>query len=104
MVIDERERRVVEADEMLLDGQEAAFDALLVQAHQRWIGEMGFDDQFTANWPLSQSHNIAPLENSWEVTYNVYEIAPYAVGQPTLTIPLEALEGVAKPRYLGRGR
>ena len=103
MVIDERERRVVEADEMLLDGQEAAFDALLVQAHQRWIGEMGFDDQFTANWPLSQSHNIAPLENSWEVTYNVYEIAPYAVGQPTLTIPLEALEGVAKPRYLGRG-
>jgi len=32
MVIDERERRVVEAGEMLLDGQEAAFDALLVQA------------------------------------------------------------------------
>ncbi|XQU09326.1 RsiV family protein [Halomonas sp. LY9] len=102
MVIDERERRVVEPDEMLIDGQEAAFDALLVQAHQRWIGDMGFDAQFTVNWPLSQSRNIAPLEDHWEVSYNVYEIAPYAAGQPTLTIPLAALEGVAKPRYLGR--
>lgn len=102
MVIDERERRIVEPEEMLLDGQEAAFDALLAQAHQRWINEMDFEEQFATNWPLSKSRNIAPLENHWEVTYNVYEIAPYAAGQPTLTLPLDALEGVAKPRYLGR--
>ncbi|HBM30178.1 MAG TPA: DUF3298 domain-containing protein, partial [Halomonas sp.] len=53
-------------------------------------------------WPLSKSRNIAPLEDRWEVTYNVYDIAPYAAGQPTLTLPLEALKGVAKPRYLGQ--
>ncbi|WP_422102582.1 RsiV family protein [Vreelandella sp.] len=102
MVIDEREQRMVEASDMLLDGQSAAFDDLLAQAHRRWISEMGFDEQFTVNWPLSQSRNIAPLEDQWEVTYNVYEIAPYAAGQPTLSIPRAALEGIAKPRYLGR--
>jgi hypothetical protein len=102
MVIDERERRIVEPEDMLVDGQEAAFDTLLADAHQRWITEMGFDAQFAAQWPLSKSRNIAPLEDRWEVTYNVYDIAPYAAGQPTLTLPLEALKGVAKPRYLGQ--
>jgi|TARA_Y100001949_G_C15977878_1_gene327021 hypothetical protein len=102
MVIDERERRIVEPEDMLVDGQEAAFDALLAGAHQRWITEMGLDAQFATQWPLSKSRNIAPLEDRWEVTYNVYDIAPYAAGQPTLTLPLEALKGVAKPRYLGQ--
>ncbi|KAE8440252.1 RsiV family protein [Vreelandella piezotolerans] len=102
MVIDEREHRVVEPDEMLIEGQAAAFDALLKEAHRRWITEAGFDEQFAVDWPLSQSRNIAPLEDRWEVTYNVYEIAPYAVGQPTLTLPLDALAGIAKPRYLGQ--
>lgn len=101
MVIDERRRAVVEAEDMLLDGQEAAFDRLLAEAHQRWASEMGQDEQFLANWPLSPSRNIAPLEEAWEVKYNVYDIAPYAVGQPTLTIPVEALDGVAKPRFIG---
>ena len=93
MVIDEREQRMVEASDMLLDGQSAAFDDLLAQAHRRWISEMGFDEQFTVNWPLSQSRNIAPLEDQWEVTYNVYEIAPYAAGQPTLSYSTSSLGG-----------
>ena len=63
---------------------------------------MGLDAQFATQGPLSKSRNIAPLEDRWEVTYNVYDIAPYAAGQPTLTLPLEALKGVAKPRYLGQ--
>jgi hypothetical protein len=74
----------------------------LTEAHRRWITEAGFDEQFAVDWPLSPSRNIAPLEDRWEVTYNVYEIAPYAVGQPTLTLPLDALAGIAKPRYLGQ--
>ncbi|WP_083001541.1 RsiV family protein [Halomonas sp. GT] len=102
MVIDERLRRVVDSDDMLLEGQQEAFQALLDQAHQRWIEEMGHDEQFAISWPLSESHNIAPLATAWEVKYNVYEIAPYAVSQPVLTLSLDALEGIAKPRYLGK--
>ncbi|AYF32651.1 DUF3298 domain-containing protein [Vreelandella alkaliphila] len=102
MVIDERQQRVVDPDDMLLEDQQGAFQALLDQAHQRWIEEMGHDEQFALSWPLSESRNIAPLATAWEVKYNVYEIAPYAAGQPVLTLSLDALEGIAKPRYLGK--
>lgn len=102
MVIDERQQQVVDADDMLIEGQEAAFQALLNNAHQRWLEEQGHDEQFATHWPLSDSRNIAPLPTGWQVTYNVYEIAPYAEGQPTLTIAPDDLEGIAKPRYLGR--
>ncbi|CAH1041836.1 RsiV family protein [Halomonas sp. TD01] len=102
MVIDERLQRVVDPEDMLLEGQQEAFQALLDQAHQRWITELGHDEQFAVSWPLSENRNIAPLATAWEVKYNVYDIAPYAVGQPILTLPLDALEGIAKPRYLGK--
>ena len=32
--------------------------------------------------------------------YNVYHIAPYAMGQPTLTIPYEQLDGIVREKYL----
>ncbi|PMR72403.1 RsiV family protein [Billgrantia endophytica] len=102
MVIDERLGQVVTLDDMLLDGQEAAFYEALIRAHERWLRELEQDDGFAANWPLHESRNVAPLASAWAVRYNVYEIAPYADGQPELHIPLDELEGIAKPRYLGR--
>ena len=102
MVIDERLGRVVTLDDMLLDGQEAAFQAALARAHERWLQQLEAGDDFAADWPLSESRNVAPFETAWVVRYNVYEIAPYAAGQPELRIPGEELEGIAEPRYLGR--
>lgn len=102
MVIDERLGQVVTLEDMLLQGKQAAFYEALARAHERWLQELGQDDTFAANWPLSENRNVAPLESAWAVRYNVYEIAPYAVGQPELHIPLAELEGIAKPRYLGR--
>ncbi|WP_111413017.1 RsiV family protein [Billgrantia lactosivorans] len=102
MVIDERLGQVVSLDDMLLDGQAPAFQQTLVRAHERWLREQELDDEFAAGWPLYPSRNVAPLESAWVVRYNVYEIAPYALGQPELSIPFVELEGIAKPRYLGR--
>ncbi|WP_447928192.1 RsiV family protein [Vreelandella sp. EE27] len=100
MVIDERQARTVGLDDMLIDGREAAFEQLVGEAHQRWLSDIDQDDTFAANWPLSDHRNVAPMEDHWVVKFDVYEIAPYAVGQPELEIPLDALEGIAKPRYL----
>lgn len=100
MVIDERERRVVTLDDMLLDGQMPAFRDVLARAHRRWLQKQRADVDFAETWPLSMNRNVAPLAGEWRVRYNVYEIAPYAYGQPELHIPVEALEGIAKPRYL----
>ncbi|MCE8021527.1 DUF3298 domain-containing protein [Halomonas sp. MCCC 1A11036] len=101
MVIDESLGQVVTLDDMLLDDQYEAFQAAVARAHVRWLREQELGDDFAADWPLSENRNVAPLETAWAVKYNVYEIAPYAAGQPELRIPHEELEGVAVPRYLG---
>lgn len=101
MVIDERDHHVVSFEDMLKPGQEAAFQAALSQAHQRWIEELAQDEQFVTHWPLSENRNIAPTPEGWVVKYNVYDIAPYAVGQPELLLPNDELEDIAEPRYLG---
>jgi len=100
MVIDERLGQVVTLEEMLLEGQEEAFQAALFRAHEQWLLEQEADSYFVGFWPPVESRNVAPLAAAWAVTYNVYEIAPYAFGQPTLHIPLSELEGIARPRYL----
>jgi len=102
MVIDERLGSEVTLDDMLLDGQAPAFQEALVRAHERWLRDQELDEEFAAGWPFYPSQNVAPLETAWVVRYNVYEITPYALGQPELSIPLVELEGIAKPRYLGQ--
>lgn len=100
MVIDERDKHVVSFEEMIKEGQEEAFHTILNQAHQRWIAEIGQNEQFVTNWPLNGNRNVAPTEHGWVIKYNVYEIAPYAVGQPELHLRTDELEGIAEPRYL----
>ncbi|MCE8022781.1 DUF3298 domain-containing protein [Halomonas sp. MCCC 1A11058] len=102
MVIDERLGHEVTLDDMLLDGQAPAFQEALARAHERWLRDQELDEAFAASWPFHPSQNVAPLETAWVVRYNVYEITPYALGQPELSIPLAELEGIAKPRYLGQ--
>ncbi|MDW5377170.1 RsiV family protein [Halomonas sp. HP20-15] len=101
MVIDERLGRVVNAEDMLMDGREAAFREALSRAHRRWLQQTGADESFADDWPLSDTLNVAPLEEAWVIHYNVYEIAPYAAGQPELRIPADELTGIVEARYLG---
>ncbi|WP_104204553.1 RsiV family protein [Billgrantia saliphila] len=101
MVIDERLGRVVTLEEMLIEGREEAFREVLARAHRRWLEQIDADEDFRANWPFSESRNVAPLEMGWTVRYDVYEIAPYALGQPELHIANDELMGIVKPRYLG---
>lgn len=103
MVIDQRTRRVVGLDDMLIDGQHQAFNTALAQAHGRWLEDIGQDETFAENWPLSPNDNAAPMNDDMVVKYDVYYIAPYALGQPELHIPYNELEGILEPRYLPSG-
>ncbi|WP_447555489.1 RsiV family protein [Vreelandella sp. EE22] len=102
MVIDEREARIVAPGEMIREDREDAFQTALSEAHRRWLADNDKDGQFADNWPFTPSDNIAPLERGWQVKYNVYDMAPYSEGQPTLLLPNEALSGIAKPRFLAQ--
>lgn len=102
MVIDERLNEVVTLDDMLMAGGQEGFDEALAEAHERWMSEQDVGEDFASSWPFTDSTNVAPLEKEWMVKYNVYEIAPYVMGQPELTIPVEELKGIVEPRYLGQ--
>ncbi|WP_110670391.1 RsiV family protein [Salinicola halophilus] len=99
MVIDRDSHQVVTLDDMLVPGQRPAYARALTRAHQRWTT----GDEIHVNprdWPLSISDNAAPLAEGLAVKYQVYDLGPYAIGQPTLTIPYTELEGVLRARYL----
>ncbi|WP_157958922.1 DUF3298 and DUF4163 domain-containing protein [Salinicola sp. RZ23] len=100
LVIDRNTREPVSLAEMLKPGQRAAYDAALARAHQRWLQTDQAQGLSAQQWPFVISENVAPLKDALAVKYQVYDLAPYAVGQPVLTIPYADLEGIFRPRYL----
>jgi hypothetical protein len=100
MVIERESQQVVDLDDMLLPAQRPAYEAALKRAHQRWLSSDQASGLSAMQWPFALSDNVAPLEDGLAVKYQVYDLAPYAVGQPTLMIPYAELDGIVKPRYL----
>lgn len=100
LVIDRDTRQPVGLDEMLVPGQRPAYEAALKRAHRRWLSSDQASGLSVSQWPFVVSDNAAPLEDGLSVKYQVYDLGPYAIGQPTLTIPYAELDGVLKPRYL----
>lgn len=88
--------------DMLRPGQEALFWQRAEQAHQRWLKASGLDQDaaFLDTWPFTTTANIALGRQALYLKYDVYSIAPYAMGHPELVIPYDQLADVLKPQYL----
>ena len=97
LVIDEGRKRILTLHDMLRPGRHREFEQKLRAAHARWAQHQTMD---MSNWPFTPSDNAAPLAGALAVTYQAYDIAPYAMGQPTLRIPYAQLKGILKPRFL----
>ncbi|WP_087720697.1 RsiV family protein [Salinicola salarius] len=100
LVIDRDTQQVVALDDMLLPGQRPAYEAALKRAHQRWLKTDQASGLSEMQWPFALSDNVAPLVDGLAVKYQVYDLAPYAAGQPQLMIPSAELDGVLEARYL----
>jgi len=100
MVIERDTQQVVDLDDMLLPGQRPAYEAALKRAHQRWLQTDQASGLSKLQWPFAPSDNVAPLEDGLAVKYQVYDLAPYATGQPQLMIPYAELDGILRARYL----
>ncbi len=98
----QREQRVLRLDDLLLPGQEAAFWQEASEAHQRWLASQEIDDpaEFRRSWPFQPTTNIALLRDKVLLKYDVYALAPYAMGHPSLEIPYARLEGILRTEYL----
>ncbi|MEE2869056.1 MAG: RsiV family protein, partial [Pseudomonadota bacterium] len=76
------------------------FWALARDAHTQWLDQQKLDQNFRDSWPFDQTDQAYFSEQGLVLLYNVYHIAPYAMGQPELTLRYDALEGVIRDTYL----
>lgn len=86
--------------DLLVEGQQDAFWDAARQQHQQWLANQDLDQTFRDSWPFQRTDQAYLNENGLVLHYNVYDIAPYAMGQPTLTLPYDQLEGLLKPVFL----
>ncbi|GAA5131777.1 DUF3298 and DUF4163 domain-containing protein [Alloalcanivorax gelatiniphagus] len=94
------ENHAVPLGRLIEPGQEQAFWDAAERAHGRWVEkEAPSDSGFRDDWPFQQTDSYRLTRNGVLLHYNVYSIAPYAMGQPQLTVPWKDLEGVVRPRY-----
>ena len=101
-----REHRELTLQDMLVPGQEQAFWQAAEEAHRGWLvsAKMDKDADFIRQWPFEKTPNIALTYGGVVLKYDVYTIAPYALGHPELKIAYPRLNGVIKPGlFPGRG-
>ncbi len=101
-----QQEKVLTLQDMLVPGQEETFWKTAQEAHRGWLisTRMDQDPEFVKNWPFQKTPNIALTYGAVVLKYDVYAIAPYAMGHVELKIPYPRLNGVIKPElFPGRG-
>lgn len=96
---------VASLETLLIPGQMPRFVEALRRQHQAWLQSqrqaIGPDaSAFRKRWPFKPTDNAALMPDGLRVTYDRFVIAPGSFGEPSLTIPYEALEGILRPNYL----
>ena len=94
-----RQQKLTLAD-LLEPGKKQAFWELARHQHQQWLDKEELDQAFRDSWPFDPTDNVYFGKSGLVLHYNVYHIAPYAMGQPELTIPYEKLDGIVRGKYL----
>lgn len=90
--------------DMVMPGQESTFWLAAQEAHRGWMiaSKLDQDPEFVKNWPFQRTDNIALASDAVVLKYNVYSIAPYAMGHIELKIPYARLNGVIRPELRPR--
>ena len=78
-------------------------DAKAYEAFKAWIVESEIAtnvDEYEQAWKFKLSNNFNLDKKGLILQYGEYEIGPYVVGLPRLTIPYDQLQGILKAQYL----
>lgn len=97
---------VVNLQTMIPSDNMPAFEAALKRQHARWLqtNDLAKADPkaYDKKWPFKLSENAALLADGMAITYDPFEIGPYALGMPTLMIPYSELQGILRPELMPR--
>lgn len=99
-----QQHKALSLADMVMPGQEATFWLAAQEAHRGWLiaSKLDQDAEFVKNWPFQRTDNIALASDAVVLKYNVYSIAPYAMGHIELKIPYARLNGVIRPELRPR--
>ena len=97
---------IVNLQTMIPSDNMPAFEVALKRQHARWLqtNDLAKADYkaYDKKWPFKLSENAALLADGMAITYDPYEIGPYALGMPTLMIPYSELQGILRPELMPR--
>lgn len=99
---DLKAKKLVKLDEIIEPKQKAALDAKAHEAFKVWVMDSKLADsvqEYEQAWKFKRSDNYYLGKDGLILQYAEYEIGPYVVGLPRLTIPYEQLKGILKSQY-----
>ncbi|MDX1803528.1 MAG: DUF3298 domain-containing protein [Alcanivorax sp.] len=94
------DKHAIALADLLQPGQSQAFWTQAKQRHQQWLKQHKLGASFQQSWPFEKTDNFYLGDDGLTLQYNVYQLAPYAMGQPQLVIPYAQLDGILKPAYM----
>lgn len=100
---DLEKQKLVKLDEVLAPNQLAALENQAHEAFKTWVIESKLANdvsEYEQAWKFKLSDNYYLSQQGLILQYGEYEIGPYVVGLPRLTIPYDQLQTILKKQYL----
>ena len=100
---DLEKKKLVLLNDILLDKQRPQLERKAYEAFKQWViaSELSTNVQeYEQAWKFKLSENYYLGQQGLILQYAEYEIGPYVVGLPRLTIPYAELQGIVKATYL----
>ena len=100
---DLEKQKLVKLNEVLAPNQLAALENQAHEAFKTWVIESKLANdvsEYEQAWKFKLSDNYYLSQQGLILQYGEYEIGPYVVGLPRLTIPYEQLQTILKKQYL----
>lgn len=95
-------KKLVTLDQIIEPKQRGALDKKAHEAFKVWVTDSKLADsvsEYEQAWKFKLSNNYYLGKDGLILQYAEYEIGPYVVGLPRLTIPYDQLKGILKPQY-----
>ncbi|QDK96721.1 DUF3298 domain-containing protein [Acinetobacter tandoii] len=100
---DLEKQKLVQLNEVLAPNQLAALENQAHEAFKTWVIESKLANdvsEYEQAWKFKLSDNYYLSQQGLILQYGEYEIGPYVVGLPRLTIPYDQLQTILKKQYL----
>lgn len=100
---DLEKKKLVSLNELLLPNQKTALNKVAHEAFKTWVIDSKLAtnvEEYEQAWKFSLSNNYYLGTEGLILQYGEYELGPYVVGLPRLTIGYDQLQKILKPEYL----